>query len=608
LSVTTDTSGLGLLSRVNANRHLRANPAVVVAACYLAAAVIVTWRLWADPASRVVAGNMQDADQFAWFLRYAATAVAHGRLPALVTTALNAPQGVNAMWNTFILLPGVLLAPVTLAFGPQVSLTLLTTLGFAGSASALFYVLRRWGVSTGAAALAGAVYGFSPALVHSAIGHYDLQFAVLPPLIADRVLRLAIPKGRRTWLRDGVWLGVLCAAQLFIAEELLAGTALAMVLMVAVLAVGAPRLAWNRTRPVLRGLVVASGTMLALAGYPLWVQFFGPLQQHGSPFPLGTFQNSGAGFVTPSRYLLFHTAGSAAAAARFQYGAPEYLAYLGWPLLAALVAVAVTCRRHVAVAACAVVLVLLEILSLGAAKLVVGTTTLSLPWAWLGRLPLLGNAIPDRLSILAAGFAAAMLGFGLDALLARVRGIRGHWPAVALWSAAVVAVLPLTPLPLPSAAVTPAPAGWQTVFAALQLPAGARVLTVPTPSGWTVTTPMRWQADTGSPASLIAGYFLGADRNGHADLDGAGLRPTARYLTRLWQGKPPGPAPVRSQVEDDLRFWRPAAVVAVAGSASPVGRYLAALFGPPTVRAGQVIAWRLHVTATRVAAAPRPGS
>ena len=86
----------------------------LILTCYLVAAVAVTWHLWADPASRTIAGNPNDADLFAWFLRYDATAVAHGRLPALVTTAMNAPQGINVMWNTSLPLPGVLLAPVTL--------------------------------------------------------------------------------------------------------------------------------------------------------------------------------------------------------------------------------------------------------------------------------------------------------------------------------------------------------------------------------------------------------------------------------------------------------------------------------------------------------------
>jgi hypothetical protein len=576
---------------------------VVVAACYLAGAILVTCRLWADPASRVVTGNAPDADAVAWFLRYQATAVAHGRLPALITTALNAPRGVNLMWNTF-LLPGLLTAPVTLGFGPQVSLTLITTAGFAGSAAAMFYVLRRWGVTVGAAGLAGAVYGFSPALLHSAIGHYNLQVGVLlPPLIVDRVLRLAASQ-RRAWLREGAWLGALCTAQIFIAEELLAQTALATLLLLVALALGAARLTWERVLTLLRGLGVAGGTVLVLTGYPLWVQFFGPLTERGSPFPRDAFHNNATGFVIPSGYMLFHTSGSAAAAARFPFGAPEYLAYLGVPVLVALIAIAVACRRHSVVAACALVFVLLEMLSLGGQGQIPGShAAISLPWAWLTRVPLLGLGLADRLSILADGFAAAVIAFGLDALLARIRETGPRWPAVALWSAAVAAVLPLTPLPLPASAAPALPAGWQAVFAELRLPPGASVLTVPVPGGWPTTAPMRWQADTGSPASLIGGYFQGPDRHGHGAVDGTGMRPTATYLDKLWLGHPPRSAPTTAQVQDDLQYWQPAAVVAVALPHSPVCRYLTQLFGPPSVRAGHVIAWRL-VGRPMVAAMP----
>src|SRR6202012_6155929 len=101
---------------------------------------------------------------------------------------MNAPQGVSVMWNTFMLLPGMLLAPLTLLAGPQVSLTVLMTAGFAGSAFAMIAVLRRWGASIPAPAFDGGVYGLSPALIQSIRGHYDLQFAVLPPLIACRAV------------------------------------------------------------------------------------------------------------------------------------------------------------------------------------------------------------------------------------------------------------------------------------------------------------------------------------------------------------------------------------------------------------------------------------
>lgn len=52
----------------------------LVLSCYLLAAVAVTWRLWVDPVSRAQAGDDPDLNQVAWFVRYSATAISHGRL------------------------------------------------------------------------------------------------------------------------------------------------------------------------------------------------------------------------------------------------------------------------------------------------------------------------------------------------------------------------------------------------------------------------------------------------------------------------------------------------------------------------------------------------
>ncbi|HEY3648283.1 MAG TPA: hypothetical protein VGL33_09955, partial [Streptosporangiaceae bacterium] len=320
----------------------------LAAAYYLLGALAVTLWLWRDPAGRTVAGNPYDADQLAWFLRYDATAIAHGHLPALITTAMNAPRGVSVMWNTFMLLPGALLTPVTLLLGPQTALNVFMTAGFAGSSLAMFYVLRRWDVSGPAAALGGAVYGFSPAVLHSAIGHYDLQFAVLPPLIIHVALRLATGRAgpvRGGIVRGGLWLGLLVTAQLFITEEILAVTAIAGFVLVAVLAASRPRAVPTAARRMAVGLATAAGVTAVIAGYPLWVQFFGPLRQHGSPFMLDYFKNDLSSFVVPSSYQLFHTAGSATAAARYQGSLPEYLGYLGWPLLVVLAGAAIACWR-----------------------------------------------------------------------------------------------------------------------------------------------------------------------------------------------------------------------------------------------------------------------
>ena len=593
----------------------------LAAVYYLLAALAVTLWLWRDPATRTVLGNPNDADQLAWFFRYDAVAIAHGHLPALITTAMNAPQGVSVMWNTFLLLPGALLSPVTLLLGPQTALTVFMTAGFAGSALAMFFVLRRWDVSGPAAVLGGAVYGFSPAVLHSAIGHYDLQFAVLPPLIIHVGLRLAT--GRTSVVRGGLGLGLLVTAQLFITEEILAVTAIAGAVLVAVLAASRPRAVPRAARRAAAGLAVAAGVTAVVAGYPLWVQFFGPLRQHGSPFTLDYFKSDLSSFVVPSSYQLFHTAGSAAAAARYQGQLPEYLGYLGWPLLAVLLLAAIACWRRLPARAAAVACLVLGVFSLGGTLLFGGHhhPAIKLPWYWLQGLPLLESALPDRFSLVADGAAAALLAFAVDAAvpvfaafaarrcprLGLARLAYGWRPVAVVMAAAVLVVLPIVPKPLPVAAATPVPAGWSAAFAALRLPPSASVLVVPVPMS-TFTEPLRWQADTGEPRSLVGGYFMGPGPHGRGFIDGTGTPPAGLYLNAMWlfsqQGLPralasgvPSNVPVKfvtdTKMREQIGAWRVSAVVAVAKPGSRLGRYLTVLLGTPAVVTGDVTAWRI---------------
>ena len=560
----------------------------LILCCYLLGALALTWRLWADPASRAQAGDPADVDLFVWFMRYAATAVAHGHLPALVTTAMNTPQGINVMWNTSFLLPGVVLSPVTLQFGPQVSLTIALTLGFAGSAASLFWVLRRWGAGLWPAALGGALYGFSPALVNSAVGHYNIQFVVLPPLIIDATLRIVTGRGHP--VRNGAWLGLLVAAQVFIGEELLALTAVAGAVLVAVLAASRPRSVLRRARGTLLGLATGGAVALAVSGYALWVQFYGPLSEHGSPWVTANFRSRAADLVTPAGTMLFHRGASTVTAAG---GLPEYLAYLGWPLLVVLVAAAIRYWRDLRVRVTAVTWAVLELFSLGGGS---GF----LPWHWLQGLPVLGQVLPDRFAVVAAGAAAAALAFSLH--LARSGAPEGSGWARRAWpfAVAVLALLPLIPRPMPAAPASPAPAGWRAAFA--RLGPGARVLVVPIPTSHTAD-PMRWQADTGKPGSLIGGWFLGPDQSGQAVVENYGpatdnnvavmVNNVARYLNALWAGTPTYNGINDPQIDVALAYWRPAAIVALTSPHPRLEQVLVKIFGRPRFQAGQLLVWRL---------------
>ena len=120
----------------------------------------------------------------------------------------------------------------------ECDLTIVATLGYAGSAAAMYWLLRRHGASVLAGALGGAVFGFSPGMVNASVAHYGMQFAVLVPLMIEAVLSIFTGRGRPFLV--GAWLGVLAAAQLFTGEEMVSDVAIASLVLVAVLVVSRP--------------------------------------------------------------------------------------------------------------------------------------------------------------------------------------------------------------------------------------------------------------------------------------------------------------------------------------------------------------------------------
>jgi hypothetical protein len=231
-----------------------------------------------------------------------------------------------------------------------------------------------------------------------------------------------------------------------------------------------------------------------------------------------------------------------------------------------------------------------------------------LPWHWLQSLPVVGAILPVRFSILADGAAAAMLAFALD--LARSAA-----PDAADWrrrslplAIAVLALLPLVPLPMKTGTVTQVPAGWQAAFDRLRLPAQAPVLVVPVPYSHQ-PEPLRWQADTGQPGSLNGGWFVGPTRTGQATVEYFGPPRIAKffvYLDALWAGSSPAVTPSPRQIRADVAYLRPAAVVAVTSLGSPLGRRLMELFGRPTFQVGQVLAWRCQRASALTRSRPIP--
>jgi len=166
---------------------------------------------------------------------------------------------------------------------------------------------------------------------------------------------------------------------------------------------------------------------------------------------------------------------------------------------------------------------------------------------------------------------------------AKKAGLRGFWMS---YFASRVAPLG----PVPAEAVGQAPAGWQAAFAKLGLAAHGHVLVIPD-----LYDPMRWQAETGVPGSMVGGGdFIEPNETGQATSYIYNRLSTVEYLTTLWQGSGRERAPSPSQIRQDLAYWRLSAIVTVTGRNSRLARFLTREFGPPAVQVGDVLAWRLR--------------
>ena len=420
------------------------------------------------------------------------------------------------------------------------------------------------------------------------MGHINLVLTELMSLMFVLIYDLAA--GRREVLTGGVALGLAAAGQLFTSEEILFQSGLAAAVAGTVVIVTQPRAvsaaALARTA---RGLGVALCVFLAVCAGPLWLQFWGPLHQHGSPFTLSFYEADLRGFFVPSHMFWLLTPGSSAFAASYGGGPAEYMAYLGAPLIltALLVGVARIADRNARMLLGTGLV--FALFSMGGTLLVDSHQTgVHLPWDAVENWPVFGSALPDRFALVVGLAATGLLAIGLDWLLA------ADWNVAIFLGLALAAacVVPLLPRPY---AVTAAPAV-PRFFTDTQrwVPAGSTVLVLPYPTG-TQTLPLAWQAAADMAFQMPGGYFIGPAAGGEAYVDGPGPLPVAATLTHIEQGTA---APVitpelRAQFQQELAYWRAGAIVVGPGARAALTTFVTGLMQRPAVQAGGVLLWRL---------------
>jgi hypothetical protein len=424
---------------------------VVPPLVYLLCAVVLGWPVLTHLGRQVPGGA--DGLLMCWYFEWTEYSLAHLHNP-FVTDWLNAPHGINTMWNTGNFGLTLIFAPVTAAFGPIAAGGIAMVLSPVASASACYVALRRITGTGWRSAVVALLYGFGP-FFQAQAGHLQLTWAVYPPLILLLGHRLLVRQPGSP-IRTGGWLGLLVGLQLLTGEEVLVlATVVTVLAVAALLIVFGDRLA-GRLRYAVTGTVTGAAVAFVIAGVPLGIQFLGPHALHGgvgaSDQRLGL-----AGTVVPGRFQHFSTAWDRQ---YFQTRLPangiENTGYLGWLLIALIIGTCIWLGavRDRFVWWWLITAVLTVALSLGTPAELDSRHQLTghSPWAAVQKLPLLKGVVPVRFTLITALLVVLLLGWGLARL-------RPGLPA----AIGVVAVL--------LCYVTLWPAGHYTKFQKVQTPA-----------------------------------------------------------------------------------------------------------------------------------------
>jgi hypothetical protein len=405
---------------------------------YLAAGIALTWPR-ATYLSRHLLPETRDVSGYVWDLWWTAHQVAHLGNPWF-TSRMAAPVGIQLGFDTTMPLAGLIMTPVTLAFGPSASFSLLTILLPGLVCYVMYRAARLWLAGPGAIA-AGALFGLSSMLAWQDWEHLNIA---LGTLFLPMTLEAAVRLRRRPGIRQGIILGVLLGGSVLVNQE-----SAVMAVLLAALAL----VPWLIARPAASRLRALAAGALA-AGVVASPQLIAMIQQAaaggasvsatalahtGKTYGVGLFDL----FVPSPRVASYGLTGVANAAAnsagRIGEGMPMFGVVLS---VLALCGLAAAWRRHSAW--------LLAALWLGCSWLALGAVlwigrtpyvpfraswygqrvSLIMPYTYFMRIPWLSDLREaDRFALLGLVGAVLLAGAAVDWLS------RHAWPAIVVVAA-----------------------------------------------------------------------------------------------------------------------------------------------------------------------------
>lgn len=564
---------------------------------YGAISFVIFSSAWADPQWLSV-GVYGDPQMFMWTFNWTPFALSH-QLNPFFTDYLNYPAGANLLWNPIPSIPGLLLTPVQLLFGPVVAYDLLITLALALSAWLAQLAIAPLVRDRLAAFFGGLLYGFSPYMLAHALAHANFVVAIFPPLAMLLLAELFVWQRHRPWI-PGVALGLLAAAQLLTSAEMLLTTAAASVLGLVLLAALNRHQVRKHLPSGAAGIGFAAAVALPIAAYPLGFQFFGPQHISGIIRPHDYYVTDISNFVVPTSVMWLAPHAAVELTQRWSGNIVEWNGYVGLPLIAILAFTAYKWRSRPVVLWSTAMCVGIALLSLGPHLHIAGRAIqhAPLPWLLAQSLPLFDNILPARLMLFFYLPAGILFAYVIAQLL-RTPSIGGR---SLLWISVGAAFLLLVPrLPWPATS-NPVPVFF-TERTVQRVPEGTVALVAPfaTNIGYhtsaaarTSGDAMMWQVASGMRFRMPEGYVEVPGPNGKASLGGPLDSLTESTMLVIQDG---GSAPtmtdeLRFGLLADLKRWRVRTViVGPMANEDEMVRLFSSLFAREPESVGGVFVW-----------------
>lgn len=601
-------------------RRRRITASLAVICTYLVLGLAAFWSDLPHISGVIFSGATLGDPQLAlWELAWEHYALLHGLNP-FFSHALFVPGGLNLGINTASPVLGLVTMPLVPFVRPVTILNLIAVAAMPISATAAFFVLRKWKVWLPAAAIGGLVYGFGPNMVGQNVDlHIELTFLPFPPLIAAVVV--SILQHRAFSWRLGLLLGILFSAQYLISAEVAALVVIIGVAAIALVAIRRPALVRELAMPVASSALIAGFVTLLLLAYPVWMLAAGPQHVPTPPhLPNNPYdENDLLNFFVPGptqRVSFGMRSLGDQVVDRLITGENSYI---GIPVLLVVGYLVYRFRRVPRVQLTLALLLLSALLTLGAHLVVDGhSTDVPLPFTILDHLPFLNSIVPPRMAFGVDTCLAALIAFSLDEVRRDERaslqhGPRRGWrtPALGSGSLAVTVLVVLAVTQLPQWPYATAPAATLPTQIRQAVPAGDPVaLTYPYATSFNVQ-PMVWQVNDDFDFQLLGGYgvhpwpqsadpsgFIGPDR----PLEPVPMNPEGlqRFLASqegaavtLYGPPPPLNSSLVGVTRATLSKYNIKVVIVdrSAGGSGPVVKLFQMALGYPTATAGSFDLW-----------------